>query len=1470
MNYKGAISSLGVLSMSLVSTQSSRIRRTFGTLSQEKAADIENLMLRDQLGLTPTIDWDELQKSMRVLIVSEAGTGKTFECRTQHQQLWEGGEPAFFLELSDLAQSPFEDLLSYEEEARFVAWQTSQSDVATFFLDSIDELQLTLGSFRLALNKLSKKLQGNLDRVRIVITTRPIPVDQHLIRQYFPYQISLEDVALPSAERFAEIASGQGKQKDSKDEGDRVSELLIVRLQPLSDAQIREMAATQRVTDIDGFVASIREKNAQDFARRPQDLIELCADWQASRSIRTHREQVLQNVQVKLKARTDRPEPGEISPARAMEGASRLALAALLARKLTIRHNTESDLEANPQSIALDPGRVLRNWNAKEIQTLLERSIFGFASYGRVRFHHRSVVEYLAAHRLEDRLSAGMSLKAVKRLLFAETSHNIKVIKPSMRPIAAWLARLNPSIFEEVRNREPEALLSEGDPESLSPRQRVEALQAFVSRYGNGGWRGLKIPSLQVSRFASQDLSSTVREMLERGIENTEVRQLLLQLVAYAEMRDCSDLVYAIAIDPSVEDDERLTAIDALVQLTDPRLSTLVQEMLEPSEHWPEPLIRGAINELFPAYLGPEVLVQLLASLPVVPNPGSGRMGYLVRVVRDANISGAELQRLFDAISTVLDESVSWSEDWPHICVSRPDLVPLLAIAGLRLTTADLITEKVVEGLVLALAIASSLHLRGEHFKSIKAMFANAPSQLRELVFSCEDSLRQRLKPESDPCLRLYASNSSGAIYLNHAPDSEWIHAALADRQHSLDLRQLMLEASLTHAANHSQKWASYVETLRPLVSDDPILLARIDAALQPRPESAQMVEYERRDAERKRVAARRASDEIQYWVDFWQRLIDDPEGVLNSPVGERTLGALWEIMERAPGSNQASGWNRRFLEQHFGISVTNHLHARMRTLWPTQCPSLPMDRPQNQINVVQVRWQLGLTSLWAEAEDPLWATNISETQARTAAHYIPLEYLGCPGWIEQLAKAFPGVVQSVLGRQLRWELEKVSGHGDYLNALNVIKNSPQFVAQLFIVDLQSWLSTFIEPAQTDDSGPAIWERPKSVLAILMGQNVEGDRVILRDTVLEKLRVAAKPAFVHLWLSALFALAPEAATLELTRLLLKIVPAAEGAGVDLFSSVFGGRWSGWPFDLGFERFTVSQRVRLLRLAYQHVRPSDDLHREGSFTPTARDDAEQARNTLLSAVLALTGPEAWAAKMELVVDPLFAHFSDRLALLAKQKAAEEMDKAEMTEDEISLLDDIGEAPPKTRDEMFGLMQDRLDDIDDLLLQDVSPRENWANIKSEKLMRREIARRLRETANELYTVDQEAVTADEKETDVRMRSTSGQQATIELKVGENGWSGAVLKRTLRDQLLTKYMAADSCKTGCLMVTVASSRQWEHPDTGARMDLGELRAMLEEEADQIMEEVGHEVRILVKILDLRPRINTESATEISEDAP
>ncbi|MBL0115803.1 MAG: hypothetical protein IPP45_10525 [Sphingomonadales bacterium] len=112
----------------------------------DKITEAEQTSLLIELGWHKGSNWDDLLQSLRVLIISEAGAGKTYECRTQQQTLWTAGEPAFYVELADLARSNLHDLLSHDEEERFDAWLKSQSDVATFFLDSIDELKLSLGS----------------------------------------------------------------------------------------------------------------------------------------------------------------------------------------------------------------------------------------------------------------------------------------------------------------------------------------------------------------------------------------------------------------------------------------------------------------------------------------------------------------------------------------------------------------------------------------------------------------------------------------------------------------------------------------------------------------------------------------------------------------------------------------------------------------------------------------------------------------------------------------------------------------------------------------------------------------------------------------------------------------------------------------------------------------------------------------------------------------------------------------------------------------------------------------------------------------------------------------------------------------------------------------------------------------------------------------------------------------------------
>lgn len=70
--------------------------------------------------------------------------------------------------MAALASSDLRSMLDDEEEARLDAWLSTQSDVATFFLDSIDELKLSQGSFKIALKRLKKVIGSQLRRARSV------------------------------------------------------------------------------------------------------------------------------------------------------------------------------------------------------------------------------------------------------------------------------------------------------------------------------------------------------------------------------------------------------------------------------------------------------------------------------------------------------------------------------------------------------------------------------------------------------------------------------------------------------------------------------------------------------------------------------------------------------------------------------------------------------------------------------------------------------------------------------------------------------------------------------------------------------------------------------------------------------------------------------------------------------------------------------------------------------------------------------------------------------------------------------------------------------------------------------------------------------------------------------------------------------------------------------------------------------
>src|SRR5262245_9705303 len=593
---------------------SSRIPRTFRDLSDKEVAGIESgPWTLTRRGMSRDIGWDDVLKSGRILIISEAGVGKTFECRACRDRLWTNGEPAFFLELAVLAGEEVRQMLDAAEQDRFDAWLRAQSETATFFLDSIDELKISQGSFEQALKRLSRALAGNLARARVVITTRPIPIDQQLVERHLPIPPATNTAA--TAEAFANVAmSRKGRPKESDQE---LKLWRNVGLMPLSREQIRDFAAAQGVTNPDDLLADIERRDAEEYAQRPQDLIELCSDWKEHKHIRSHGDQVESNVANKLKPRTDRPEKAQLSFERASDGASRLALAAMLTRKLTIRHSAESD-KVQSSEAALDVSRVLTDLSQNELAALLERPLFGFANYGRVRFHHRSVVEYLSAKRLDALLHRGVPIKAIKRLLFAETIQGNKVVRPSLRPVAAWLSIWHEGIFIEVKEREPEVLINHGDPQSLRPPQRAQILRAYVDRYGGGGWRGLHVPTIQVHRFASTDLSPHVKSLWTAGIENGEVREFILDLIGAGKLADCADIPHSVVVNAEALDRERICASDPLIAVDDSRLTQLATAVETDGALWPPSLRRSALLRMSPKHL---MVSQLCSILQGVKDP---------------------------------------------------------------------------------------------------------------------------------------------------------------------------------------------------------------------------------------------------------------------------------------------------------------------------------------------------------------------------------------------------------------------------------------------------------------------------------------------------------------------------------------------------------------------------------------------------------------------------------------------------------------------------------------------------------------------------------------------------------------------------------------------------------------------------------------------------------------------------------
>jgi hypothetical protein len=225
------------------------------------------------------------------------------------------------------------------------------------------------------------------------------------------------------------------------------------------------------------------------------------------------------------------------------------------------------------------------------------------------------------------------------------------------------LALSHDSIFDDIVAIDPAVVLDHGDPQTLTPIQRIKALEVYVGRYGGGGWRGLSTPRIQVHRFASPELASTVDRLWRCDIENPEVRQLLLKIIGAGKISACADIAYHVAMEDERNLHERSLAIEALLHLDDQRIEGLAHSLETEAARWPDAVARRAMIELFPKHLPIPRLTKILGRVKEAPRT-VGELNYqFPRAIENGDMSPDYLDELRQTLFDLIIEGATWKQD---------------------------------------------------------------------------------------------------------------------------------------------------------------------------------------------------------------------------------------------------------------------------------------------------------------------------------------------------------------------------------------------------------------------------------------------------------------------------------------------------------------------------------------------------------------------------------------------------------------------------------------------------------------------------------------------------------------------------------------------------------------------------------------------------------------------------------------
>lgn len=1426
------------------------LERKFSLVSPEAEQSSET-DYASLVGFSKAITWRELESQYRVVILADAGAGKTFEMLTQARKMSAQKLPAFFIRIEDI-DNDFVQSFDVGTEEQFERWLTS-SEPAWFFLDSVDEALLNdPKSFEKAIKRFSRHIKNGAHRAHIYISSRPyawrFSADRTLIDSVLPFSAAINYEKGDTDGEF---------RKEAVDE-EKVKALKVYALKPLDISDIREFASFRGAPKIELLIAEIERKNLMAMASRPVDLDGMLAKWKVDLQLGSRLELMQHTVDIRLKEidpLRERLQP--LSQEKAKAGARLLAAAVTLSGDNGIRVPDSTN-----EILGVDASKLLKSWSPNEIQALLERGIFNDVIYGAVRFRHREIRELLTAEWFHSLLKNGHSRRAIEALFFQE-KYGEKVIVPRLRPILPWLILFDDQVRLRALELSPEIAVEGGDISQLPLSMRQKILADIVSQIASGDDRRGARDNAAIARIAMLDLSDITLALIQQYKDNDDVIFFLGRLVWQGCMANCVEELCTVAVNSHRDVYARIASVRAVFSLGHEDSGiTLWRNLLTTSEQIPLEILSEILDDASTSMLSIELLLESVGKLPPFDRYQNGSIRrsmirFIDRVVENLG-SVALLARFIDGLYDYLQrepfiERGECRASKEYIWLVSPVLhaVEKLIICKASACFNPSVFEMLLNQPLLKFWHASELP---EYVSAIGELIPQWPELNDALFWRAVETEREKQSRQNKKVNDCWPVLWMEPFFRFDKESFDRVVAFIKDRTfHDDQLVAISLAARLYYS---HEKPGAWLEKLDAAIDGDQTLTAVLHTYLYPKPSERQLKyeEEQRQFKLRQEVRARRTEHNRKLWI---ARLRNNPEAVRrpqNVAPDEITNDQYWLLKELSDSLTQTSrvpNTDWRSLVREFGGEVASSFRDAMVGFWRNFKPEIGSEGGNTRS--YQYALVFAMAGLEIEAnEDGTFPKYLSPEEVEHALRFITWELNGFPSWFENMFRSFPDKVRQAVWCELKWELDSA----DSDEQKHYILHDLVYYAPWIHCELGPLLLDYLSTQNVTNACSL-----RYCIRILINANLPQTKLatLARNNAALYDSLEIQP----LWYALLVSLEPESGVQVLkTWLQSKSAEDATLLAQRFVAALMGGRHNSMSlFEFNKSSWNAKDIKSLYVFMYQCIRVEDDIDRAGKgvYSPELRDDAQDARDALFKKLTEFSGKETYIALRELSEQHPVASYRSWMSQCAKSHVIRESDLQPWCEEEVYLFNTKQILIPSNHEQLYKVGLLHLEALK-LWLEDGndSLAKTYSRAVNENEIRAILARELRAICKGAYIVSEEQPLANQQRPDIWLQHQKIESPVpIELKVLDKNWSGPKLCERLRNQLLGDYLRETTAGCGIFLLVwqgADASKRWKIQNKTVGLDF--LSAALKQYWLSISTQFPNVSDIEIVVIDLTKR--------------